>query len=126
MCRSNFIRQWSHGLNFFPDSILPKRGGPQDGRIKTTHKGKEIELRVSTLPVAFGEKVVIRIFDPEILMQDLDSIGFYPREFQLYNAFINKPNGIILVTGPTGSGKTTTLYSSLRALVFTGGKYCYG
>jgi len=95
---------------------LAEKRRPQDGRIKTMHKGKEIELRVSTLPVAFGEKVVIRIFDPEVLMQDLDSIGFYPREFQLYNAFINKPNGIILVTGPTGSGKTTTLYSSLRAL----------
>ncbi|NVO00816.1 MAG: type II/IV secretion system protein [Geobacteraceae bacterium] len=95
---------------------LAEKRRPQDGRIKTTHKGKEIELRVSTLPVAFGEKVVIRIFDPEILMQDLDMIGFYPREFQLYNSFINKPNGIILVTGPTGSGKTTTLYSSLRAL----------
>ncbi len=95
---------------------LAEKRRPQDGRIKTTHKGKEIELRVSTLPVAFGEKVVIRIFDPEILMQDLDSIGFYPREFQLYSSFISKPNGIILVTGPTGSGKTTTLYSSLRAL----------
>ena len=89
---------------------------PQDGRIKTDSKGKEIELRVSTLPVAFGEKVVIRIFDPEVLMQDLDQIGFYPREYQLYNSFIRRPNGIILVTGPTGSGKTTTLYSSLRAL----------
>jgi general secretion pathway protein E len=89
---------------------------PQDGRIKTQHKGKEIELRVSTLPVAFGEKVVIRIFDPDLLMQDLDRLGFYPREFQLYASFIRKPNGIILVTGPTGSGKTTTLYSSLRAL----------
>jgi general secretion pathway protein E len=95
---------------------LAEKRRPQDGRIKTTHKGKEIELRVSTLPVAFGEKVVIRIFDPEVLMQDLDSIGFYPREYQLYSSFISKPNGIILVTGPTGSGKTTTLYSSLRAL----------
>jgi len=95
---------------------LAEKRRPQDGRIKTTHKGKEIELRVSTLPVAFGEKVVIRIFDPEILMQDLDSIGFYPREYQLYRSFIGKPNGVILVTGPTGSGKTTTLYSSLRAL----------
>jgi general secretion pathway protein E len=95
---------------------LAEKRRPQDGRIKTSHKGKEIELRVSTLPVAFGEKVVIRIFDPEVLMQDLDRIGFYPREFQLYSAFIRKPNGIILVTGPTGSGKTTTLYSSLRAL----------
>jgi len=60
--------------------------------------------------------VVVRIFDPEILMQDLDRIGFYPREFQLYNGFIRKPNGIILVTGPTGSGKTTTLYSTLKTL----------
>ena len=89
---------------------------PQDGRIKTQHLTKDIELRVSTLPVAFGEKVVIRIFDPEILMQKLDRIGFYPREYQLYSAFIRKPNGIVLVTGPTGSGKTTTLYSSLKTI----------
>jgi general secretion pathway protein E len=95
---------------------LAEKRRPQDGRIKTDFRGKEIELRVSTIPVAFGEKVVIRIFDPDVLMQDLDKIGFYPREFQLYNAFIRKPNGIILVTGPTGSGKTTTLYSSLRTL----------
>jgi general secretion pathway protein E len=95
---------------------LAEKRRPQDGRIKTEHKGKEIELRVSTLPVAFGEKVVIRIFDPDILMQDLEKLGFEPREYQLYSSFIRQPNGIILVTGPTGSGKTTTLYSSLRAL----------
>jgi general secretion pathway protein E len=95
---------------------LAEKRRPQDGRIKTSHGGKEIELRVSTLPVAFGEKVVIRIFDPDVLMQELDQIGFFPREFQLYSSFIRRPNGIILVTGPTGSGKTTTLYSSLRAL----------
>jgi general secretion pathway protein E len=95
---------------------LAEKRRPQDGRIKTNHRDKEVELRVSTLPVAFGEKVVVRIFDPEILMQDLDRIGFYPREYQLYNGFIRKPNGIILITGPTGSGKTTTLYSSLRTL----------
>ncbi len=89
---------------------------PQDGRIKTQHLGKDIELRVSSLPVAFGEKVVIRIFDPEILMQKLDRIGFYEREYQLYDSFIRKPNGIVLVTGPTGSGKTTTLYSSLKTI----------
>ncbi len=89
---------------------------PQDGRIKTQHLAKDIELRVSTLPVAFGEKVVIRIFDPEILMQKLDRIGFYEREYQLYKTFINKPHGIVLVTGPTGSGKTTTLYSSLKTI----------
>jgi general secretion pathway protein E len=95
---------------------LAEKRRPQDGRIKTSHQGKEIELRVSTLPVAFGEKVVIRIFDPDVLMQELDQIGFYPREYQLYSSFIRRPNGIILVTGPTGSGKTTTLYSSLRTL----------
>jgi general secretion pathway protein E len=95
---------------------LAEKRRPQDGRIKTSHRDKEIELRVSTLPVAFGEKVVIRVFNPDILMQELDRIGFYPREYQLYSSFIRRPNGIILVTGPTGSGKTTTLYSSLRAL----------
>jgi general secretion pathway protein E len=95
---------------------IAEKRRPQDGRIKTTYRGKDIEIRVSTLPVAFGEKVVIRIFDPEILLQDIDQLGFYPREFQIYNSFIRRPNGIILVTGPTGSGKTTTLYSTLRTL----------
>jgi general secretion pathway protein E len=95
---------------------LAEKRRPQDGRIKTNFNNKDIELRVSTVPVAFGEKVVIRIFDPDILLQDLDSMGFYPRELMLYNSFIRRPNGIILVTGPTGSGKTTTLYSSLRSL----------
>ncbi|MDP2681973.1 MAG: GspE/PulE family protein [Deltaproteobacteria bacterium] len=88
----------------------------QDGRIKTDYQGREVELRVSTMPVAFGEKVVIRIFDPEILLQDIDQLGFYPREYQLFSSFIKRPNGVILVTGPTGSGKTTTLYSSLKVL----------
>jgi general secretion pathway protein E len=95
---------------------LAEKRRPQDGRIKTSVNAKEMELRVSTVPVAFGEKVVIRIFDPDILLQDLDSMGFNPRELTLYNSFINRPNGIILVTGPTGSGKTTTLYSTLRKL----------
>ena len=96
-------------------NITEKRR-PQDGRIKIDYKGKEIEFRVSTMPIAHGEKIVIRIFDPEVLLQDISQLGFYPREYQIYNAFIRKPNGIILVTGPTGSGKTTTLYSSLKAL----------
>jgi len=95
---------------------LAEKRRPQDGRIKTSSNNKDVELRVSTVPVAFGEKVVIRVFDPDILLQDLDSMGFYPRELTLYNSFIRRPNGIILVTGPTGSGKTTTLYSSLRSL----------
>src|SRR3989338_1968778 len=95
---------------------IAEKRKPQDGRIKTDYQNREIELRVSTMPVAFGEKVVIRIFDPEILFQDLDQLGFYPREYQLFSSFIKRPNGVILVTGPTGSGKTTTLYSSLRLL----------
>ena len=95
---------------------LAEKRRPQDGRIKTMSNNKDVELRVSTVPVAFGEKVVIRVFDPDILLQDLDNMGFYPRELALYNTFIQRPNGIILVTGPTGSGKTTTLYSSLRSL----------
>lgn len=95
---------------------LAEKRRPQDGRIKTNFNNKDIELRVSTVPVAFGEKVVVRVFDPDILLQDLNSMGFYPRELSLYNSFLRRPNGIILVTGPTGSGKTTTLYSSLRTL----------
>jgi len=93
---------------------IAEKRRPQDGRIKTSHDDKEIELRVSTLPVAFGEKVVIRIFDPDVLMRDLKELGFYERELELYNHFISAPHGLMLVTGPTGSGKTSTLYSSLK------------
>ncbi|MEJ2086869.1 MAG: ATPase, T2SS/T4P/T4SS family [Acidobacteriota bacterium] len=97
---------------------IAEKRRPQDGRIKTKRADKEIELRVSTLPVAFGdgEKVVLRIFDPEVLIQDLESLGFYEDELELFNDFISRPHGIVLVTGPTGSGKTTTLYSALTAI----------
>jgi general secretion pathway protein E len=95
---------------------IAEKRRPQDGRIKTHHKDREIELRVSTLPVAFGEKTVIRIFDPDILMQPFESLGFYPREFRTFESFLENPHGLILVTGPTGSGKTTTLYSALKRL----------
>ncbi len=95
---------------------IAEKRRPQDGRIKTGQGEKETELRVSTLPVAFGEKVVIRIFDPTLLMQDLPALGFYPKEYKLFESFITQPNGLILVTGPTGSGKTTTLYSALKYL----------
>src|SRR6185436_16184677 len=83
---------------------------------KTTRAGREVELRVSSLPVAFGEKVVMRIFDPQVLLQDLSGLGFYPEEMDIFNDFISRPHGIVLVTGPTGSGKTTTLYSALKAI----------
>jgi general secretion pathway protein E len=95
---------------------IAEKRRPQDGRVKMTRAGREVELRVSTLPVAFGEKVVMRIFDPQVVMQDLSGLGFYPDELQVFNDFINRPHGIFLVTGPTGSGKTTTLYSALKVI----------
>jgi general secretion pathway protein E len=95
---------------------IAEKRRPQDGRIKTEHEGKEVELRISTLPVAFGEKVVMRIFDPGVLMQDIQQLGFFPKEQELFRSFIASPHGLLLVTGPTGSGKTTTLYSALKVL----------
>jgi general secretion pathway protein E len=95
---------------------IAEKRRPQDGRVKTTRGGREVELRVSTLPVAFGEKVVMRIFDPQVFMQDLSALGFYSDEMQTFNDFISRPHGIILVTGPTGSGKTTTLYAALKTI----------
>ncbi|HEX7420014.1 MAG TPA: GspE/PulE family protein [Thermoanaerobaculia bacterium] len=95
---------------------ISEKRRPQDGRITTEHEGKEIELRVSTLPCAFGEKMVMRIFDPEIMIQELAGLGFYEDELKTFHDWIERPHGIILVTGPTGSGKTVTLYSALKAL----------
>ncbi|MEO8033903.1 MAG: GspE/PulE family protein, partial [Acidobacteriota bacterium] len=95
---------------------IAERRRPQDGRIKTEHDGKEIELRVSTLPTAFGEKMVMRIFDPDVLLRDVSGLGFYEDELKIFYDWITRPHGIILVTGPTGSGKTVTLYSALKSL----------
>ncbi|HEX8172994.1 MAG TPA: ATPase, T2SS/T4P/T4SS family [Thermoanaerobaculia bacterium] len=95
---------------------IAEKRRPQDGRIKTEREGKEIELRVSTLPTAFGEKVVMRIFDPEVMIRDLGGLGFYEDELRVFADWIKRPHGIILVTGPTGSGKTVTLYSALKSL----------
>ena len=90
---------------------------PQDGRLKTrTPKGQETELRLSTLPTAFGEKLVMRIFDPEVLVRSFQQLGFDGRLLDDWNTLTSHSHGIILVTGPTGSGKTTTLYSSLKQL----------
>jgi len=94
--------------------VVEKRR-PQDGRIKTRNPGgDEVEMRISTLPTAFGEKMVMRIFDPETTVKDLDALGFSAHDAQRWEALVKRPNGIILVTGPTGSGKTTTLYSTLK------------
>jgi general secretion pathway protein E len=96
--------------------VIEKRR-PQDGRIKTrTSAGQEVELRLSTLPTAFGEKLVMRIFDPEVVVKTLPELGFPPDDAARWDALTSRPHGIILVTGPTGSGKTTTLYTTLKAL----------
>lgn len=90
---------------------------PQDGRLKTrTPKGLETELRLSTLPTAFGEKMVMRIFDPEVLVRSFSQLGFSGQLLETWQQLTNHTHGIILVTGPTGSGKTTTLYSTLKQL----------
>jgi len=90
---------------------------PQDGRIKTlSPNGQEIELRLSSMPTAFGEKLVLRIFDPEVLVKNFAALGLEKTESDIWNGMISRPFGIILVTGPTGSGKTTTLYTSLKQL----------
>src|SRR5438874_1625862 len=96
-------------------NIAEKRR-PQDGRIKRDQNGREIELRVSTMPTAFGEKGVLRIFDPDILLKSVDELGFAAPDLAKFHQFLTRSHGIILVTGPTGSGKTTTLYSVLKHL----------
>ena len=96
--------------------VVEKRR-PQDGRIKTrTAAGEEVELRLSTLPTAFGEKLVMRVFDPDVIVKDFVELGFSEDDKTRWKQMIDQPNGIILVTGPTGSGKTTTLYSTLKTL----------
>ncbi|HWU77754.1 MAG TPA: GspE/PulE family protein [Rhodanobacter sp.] len=90
---------------------------PQDGRIKTRSvSGREVELRISNMPTAFGEKVVMRIFDPDLVVKDFAQLGFSPSEGLNWRSMVERPHGIVLVTGPTGSGKTTTLYSTLKHL----------
>ncbi|MGO2451359.1 GspE/PulE family protein [Pseudomonas taetrolens] len=90
---------------------------PQDGRIKTqTPGGAEVELRLGTLPTAFGEKMVMRVFDPQVLLKSFDQLGFTPEDMHRWQQMTTQPNGIILLTGPTGSGKTSTLYATLKQL----------
>ncbi|MES2869293.1 MAG: GspE/PulE family protein [Pseudomonadota bacterium] len=90
---------------------------PQDGRIKTqTPGGTEVELRLASMPTAFGEKMVMRIFDPQVLLKSFDQLGFSPQDLQRWQQMTSQPNGMILLTGPTGSGKTSTLYATLKQL----------
>ena len=94
--------------------VVEKRR-PLDGRIKTRNPGgDEIEMRLSTMPTAFGEKLVMRIFDPDNTVKSFEALGFAPSETKIWEGLVGRPHGIILVTGPTGSGKTTTLYSTLK------------
>jgi general secretion pathway protein E len=96
---------------------LAEKRRPLDGRLKTkAPDGKEIELRLSTMPTAFGEKLVMRIFDPDVLVRSFRELGFSAAELESWQSMANQPTGIVLVTGPTGSGKTTTLYSTLKQL----------
>jgi general secretion pathway protein E len=89
---------------------------PQDGRIRTARGDAEMELRVSTIPTTFGDKVVVRILDPNVLVRDLSELGFLAEERETFERWLERPHGLVIVTGPTGSGKTTTLYSALQAL----------
>ena len=95
---------------------IAEKRRPQDGRIKTARGDREVELRVSTISVAFGEKMVIRIFDPEAVLRDLSDLGMFDEQLKISETFFARPNGLILVTGPTGSGKTSTLYAALRMI----------
>jgi general secretion pathway protein E len=95
---------------------IAEKRRPQDGRIKLGTESREIEIRVSTVLTAFGEKTVCRIQDPDLLFMDLEELGLTPYDLTTFQAFINRPYGIILVTGPTGSGKTTTLYSGMKVI----------
>ena len=121
-----------HDVYQFPAPVLPaitsrikilgrldiaERRRPQDGRIRTrSPNGKEIELRVSALPTAFGEKLVLRIFNPDVVVQDFGRLGFTAEETRIWRQMTDQPHGVVLVTGPTGSGKTTTLYATLKEL----------
>ena len=109
-------RAFTSRLKMLARMDISERRRPQDGRIKTEREGREVERRVSSMPVAFGEKLVIRIFDPQSIIKDLSAVGMDPDEVNQWREFIHRPHGMVLVTGPTGSGKTTTLYSTLKEI----------
>ncbi len=104
-------------IKFLSRLDIAEKRRPQDGRIKVgTASGKDIEIRVSTVPVSFGEKIVLRILDPDVIFQSVEELGFSKRDFTVFSSFMSAPHGIMLVTGPTGSGKSTTLYSALKTI----------
>jgi type IV pilus assembly protein PilB len=103
-------------LKVMADMDISERRIPQDGRTKIHIEGRELDIRVSTIPTVFGEKIVMRLLDPEGLQLDLTQLGFDEKELTIFKRNIEAPYGLILVTGPTGSGKTTTLYSAMSIL----------
>ncbi len=112
---SNIMNAITSRIKLLGRMDMVEKRRPQDGRVKTVDTdGKEIELRLSTMPTAFGEKLVMRIFKPDVLVQDFQLLGFSKRQSEQWAQWTSHPNGIILVTGPTGSGKTTTLYTTLK------------
>jgi general secretion pathway protein E len=114
---SNIMNAITSRIKLLGRMDMVEKRRPQDGRIKTiSNDGSEIELRLSTMPTAFGEKLVMRIFAPDVIVQDFIQLGFSKKQAALWAQWTKAPNGIILVTGPTGSGKTTTLYSTLKQL----------
>lgn len=114
---SNIMNAITSRIKLLGRMDMVEKRRPQDGRIKTvSNTGTEIELRLSTMPTAFGEKLVMRIFTPDVIVQDFIQLGFSKKQADLWAQWTKSPNGIILVTGPTGSGKTTTLYSTLKQL----------
>lgn len=103
-------------IKIMSDIDIAERRKPQDGRLSVTHQGRKIDLRVATLPTVWGEKIVMRILDNTTATLDLEDLGIRPRNLELYKASYSKPYGMILVTGPTGSGKSTTLYATLNQI----------
>ncbi len=104
-------------IKFLARLDIAEKRRPQDGRIKIgVSNEKDVEIRVSTVPVSFGEKVVMRILDPDVIFQSIEDLGFSKRDFSVFQTFMKAPHGITLVTGPTGSGKSTTLYSALKTI----------
>jgi type IV pilus assembly protein PilB len=103
-------------LKIMSNLDISERRLPQDGRIRAVVHDRKVDLRLSTLPTAYGEKVVMRILDNRSISVGLDDLGFGENELTIWKNSIDQPHGIILVTGPTGSGKTTTLYASLRQM----------
>ena len=107
---------WRHGLKVMAQMDIAERRVPQDGRIKLTSDGAAIDFRASTLPTVYGEKVVLRVLDASSARLNIDQLGFEPEQRQRYVDALRRPQGMVLVTGPTGSGKTVTLYAGLNVL----------